>query len=1111
MCRFRSFLIISTAWCLISGPPAFAATISDDFEDGVIDAALWDTILGDASSGVTEAGGSLQLSSGGWLKTKAQFPTAGGPLLVAGRFKLGSNSEDRLAIVSRWDGVEQDVAFASHGSVPLHGLQIDLRPRTSPAPDPNGEAVFLIFDGDDGTFLGGNFDLLGSGLTLEAEGTYDFIFNDDGTNFSLTVTHVGGPGTGSATVGGSTSFSSGSDYVGIHNYSSVGGAPPFAALNLEEISVGDTIPGPLPSSGVPVAGVQTHPAKRIIFPGETGKDFQAQYCDDLPSNIWIDFGPVIAGDGGTGSVFDSTIDIDSRAFRVVELVELPTAPIAEDFEGYVAVNGTYEDITTLSSDWSRNDFGNGPDWEVACCSPGHAAADDTFDGSSSLLVLRRANDTVPDRAELNTDFTFSAMSDGLVSFELNPSGVGGSQNAFHAGFHDSSTGADAVRIRFYEFTNNDGDFEVTDEGGTVLATGTVPDDPTSFNRWFRVTFRIRDNGTFDVRCDDIGGIGGDPGRGTELNLEGVTLPIGVSSVDTLRLLPDASSGGSIGNQPTTIDNIGAGSVLASLGDPIGGVECEEAREITFPSIAGKPYQAQYSEAGDTNWVDVGEQITGSGGIDSAFDVAVAGRQWRVLDLQPTGFHGGFVNRTVAMFPAAPNGLNNITAGWGDVDNDGFPDLGDGKMIWKNNGGVSFTQLAAVPAKIFADVNNDGFLDAYGYQNNSPTIMDVYRNNSGASFTPLGFPVLDARNDNRGTCWGDWDKDGDPDLYIAAFEFNLTPPHGAMNWPDHLVRNDGGTSFVVNWTEPPTPLRSRGVTACDFDHDQDLDIFVCHYRLQANYLFVNSGAGTFANQAAALRADGFQAGHPVSPFAHTIGAAWGDMDNDGDFDLFVANFAHPQGWNGIPTNQPESQFLENQGSAGGYQFVDRASTVQLEYQESIAAPALADYDNDGDLDFWVGTAIESGSVGDESPVLYRNEGNWNFTDVTAEAGFGNLGISYQSAWADADDDGDLDLVTNGKIFINQGSGNHWLKVKVDGINQANVGRDAIGTQVKIDLGGGNILVRQVESGTGEHCSNDLVLHFGLGLSTNDVDLEVTWLNGNTQTVQDVAVDQTVAVQ
>ena len=81
----------------------------------------------------------------------------------------------------------------------------------------------------------------------------------------------------------------------------------------------------------------------------------------------------------------------------------------------------------------------------------------------------------------------------------------------------------------------------------------------------------------------------------------------------------------------------------------------------------------------------------------------------------------------------------------------------------------------------------------------------------------------------------------------------------------------------------------------------------------------------------------------------------------------------------------------------------------------------------------------------------------------------------------------------------------------GGSSRNVGRDAIGTQVRIDLGGGAVLARQVESGTGSHCSNDLVLHFGLGTRTAPVDLEVKWLNGNTQTIQDVAVDQSVLVQ
>ena len=96
----------------------------------------------------------------------------------------------------------------------------------------------------------------------------------------------------------------------------------------------------------------------------------------------------------------------------------------------------------------------------------------------------------------------------------------------------------------------------------------------------------------------------------------------------------------------------------------------------------------------------------------------------------------------------------------------------------------------------------------------------------------------------------------------------------------------------------------------------------------------------------------------------------------------------------------------------------------------------------------------------------------------------------TAWDDLDNDGDLGLVNSGKLFVNQGNDNHWLKVKVDGISQTNVERDAIGTQVKIDMGGSDILVRQVESGTGTLCSNDLELHFGLGTRTDPVDLTGT---------------------
>jgi len=532
--------------------------------------------------------------------------------------------------------------------------------------------------------------------------------------------------------------------------------------------------------------------------------------------------------------------------------------------------------------------------------------------------------------------------------------------------------------------------------------------------------------------------------------------------------------------------------------------------IQFESNLGIDYKLQYLASGTSNvWIDAGSFVIGTGGTMALYDPDgySASKTYRVLsssgtDPPPSGTHNGFLDQTATMFTGGT--LFNGRAGWGDFNNDGYPDLVDGTQLWQNNAGTGFTKHSTIGGHTFADYNNDGLLDIYVWRHTAE--VDVYRNVSGTSFTAFGFPAIDAVNDSQGMAWGDWNTDGDTDLYIGGY---LWPSTRRL---DVEIANNNGSSFSVDWTESGTIRATRGVTACDFDHDNDLDIFACHYLLEQNYLLVNNGSGTFTDQAQTLGADGFAASNPSWNYAHTIGAAWGDMDNDGDFDIFVANFAHPQNWCGGCARQPESQFLENQGAGGGYMFVDRASTVNLAYQESIGGPSLADYDNDGDLDFWVGVAINTGTGGvDQSPVLYRNDGGWFFTDVTSEAGFGNLGVSLQSAWADIDDDGDLDLVNNGKLFVNQGNSNHWLKVKVDGINQANVGRDAIGTQVRIDLGGGDILVRQVESGTGSHCSNDLVLHFGLGGRVAPVDLEVTWLNGNTQTIQDVAVDQSVLVQ
>ncbi|MCD6394029.1 MAG: ASPIC/UnbV domain-containing protein, partial [Planctomycetes bacterium] len=126
----------------------------------------------------------------------------------------------------------------------------------------------------------------------------------------------------------------------------------------------------------------------------------------------------------------------------------------------------------------------------------------------------------------------------------------------------------------------------------------------------------------------------------------------------------------------------------------------------------------------------------------------------------------------------------------------------------------------------------------------------------------------------------------------------------------------------------------------------------------------------------------------------------------------------------------------------------------------------------------------------------------------EAGLAGLGPTYQAAWADFDNDGDIDLVTAGKLFINRGNANHWLKVKLRGDGKS-VNRDAIGSQVRIKLKD-KILTRQVEAGTGEGNQNEMTLHFGLGTHKDSVDLEIIWAGGLRQTLRKIKPDRLVTV-
>lgn len=447
----------------------------------------------------------------------------------------------------------------------------------------------------------------------------------------------------------------------------------------------------------------------------------------------------------------------------------------------------------------------------------------------------------------------------------------------------------------------------------------------------------------------------------------------------------------------------------------------------------------------------------------------------------------FRDRTADLCP----GLANSAACWVDLDGDGYVDMCTGGVAWRNDAGQGFTKLAeGFGHVVAADFDNDGFPDLFSWSQ-----LKLYRNAAGRGFEPVALPELPPCV-SRGACWGDFDNDGFVDLYIGGYE----DWNKGLTYPDMILMNDRGQGLRLAWSEER--YRARGVTACDFDQDGDADIYVSNYRLQPNLLWLNDGTGNFRDVAAERNTLATSAGFPGG---HSIGSAWGDFDNDGHFDLFAGNFAHVDSRG----DQPKSRFLRNFGPGGQFSFGD-LGPCGVFYQESYASPAAGDYDNDGLLDLFFTTVYASASFGRRNnPVLFRNGGQFKFQDVTATAGLGGLPATYQAAWADYDNDGDLDLATGGKLFENTGGGGHWLRVRLTG-DGAVVNWSAIGAQVRVTLPDRTI-TRQIEAGTGEGNQNDLALHFGLGNAKGPLQVQVTWPGGQRQTIRKARIDRELVVE
>lgn len=453
-------------------------------------------------------------------------------------------------------------------------------------------------------------------------------------------------------------------------------------------------------------------------------------------------------------------------------------------------------------------------------------------------------------------------------------------------------------------------------------------------------------------------------------------------------------------------------------------------------------------------------------------------------------------------------LNSGPAAWCDVNADGWIDLLCDGVLWINREGKSFTRVAVPGAGsgVVADIDNDDRGDVVSF---AP--IAIFRNAGNGPdglprFEKMDLPEL-PETVCRGAAVGDFNVDGWPDVYLGGYE----------NWekqstfPSMLLVNNTGKGFSLAMQN--ADYRARGVTACDFDENGTLDIYVSNYRLQPNVLWVNDGRGNLTNQAAARNAiatsGDFGGGH-------SIGACFGDFDGDGHFDLFAGNFAHVDSRG----DQPKSRFLRNLGpnptdAAKAWTFED-LHECGVWYQESYASPACGDYDNDGRLDLYFTTVYATASFKKKNyPVLFRNTsergGPWTFSDVTAGSGLEEQAPTYQAAWGDFDRNGTLDLVTAGKLFANAVKSGSWCEVRLIGDGK-NICRDAMGTQVRIFLSDGRVLARQVEIGTGEGNANSPILHFGLGEVSPDAKLkmDIRWPDG-TKAMRDVQINAAMTIE